>query len=304
MHRVLWAICAGKKMKNTKTIMGLYGLAVSIAIYKSLTILCRTRCPITKRPFMNHGRSATELHKTTQNVVSMDIENIQSTIKRIAARSPLPKELRFGLFGSVSNPHSSNAKKGKGQTWAFGRPCTRRQIEAAELELATELPACVREFYKHVGNGGPGPGDGILTLEDAVALSPPLTKCFPHTQTWKNQSLHDQASHELLDLDRGMGSREDNDRKRDTYEQAKFPGGALVIARGMGCDFLVVANGPEMGNVWQNGANEIAPVCPAANMPWTLDYSNTSVRMSFAEWFNAWLLYADKLSLAHQDSKR
>lgn len=210
----------------------------------------------------------------------------------------MPKELRFGLFGSVSNPNSSNAKKSKRQTWAFGRPCTRRQIEAAELELGTELPASVREFYKHVGNGGPGPGDGILTLEDAVALTPPLTKCFPHTKRWCNQSLLDQASRELLNLDHGIGSQEEFYRKRDTYEQAKFPGGALVISRGMGGNFLVVANGPELGNVWQNGENEIAPVCPAANMPWTLDHDNTSVRMSFAEWFNAWLLYADKLSLA------
>ena len=98
-----------------------------------------------------------------------------------------------------------------------------------------------------------------------------------------------------------MGSIEVFHRKRDSYEQAKFPGGALVIARGIGGDFLVVANGPETGNVWRNGINEIAPVCTAANTPWTIDYDNTSVRMSFADWFTAWLQYADKISLPNQD---
>jgi hypothetical protein len=169
------------------------------------------------------------------------------------------------------------------------------------LELGAELPSDVREFYKQVGNGGPGPGDGILTLEDAVKLTPPLSKHFPHKQMWSNQSLHDQSTHKSIDLDRGMGSVEEFQRARNTYEQEKFPGGALVIARDLGGEFLVVANGPEIGNVWRNGINEIAPLCPSATMPWSFDYSNTSVRMSFAEWFKAWLQYADKLSLSNQD---
>ncbi len=231
----------------------------------------------------------------------MDIESILLTIQRIAARSPLPRGFPFGEIRSTSRQISDTSQKGARHQWDFGRTCSRRQIEAAEDQLGAELPAEVREFYRRIGNGGPGPCGGILSLEEAVSMSPPLDKHFPHSRIWTNSSLQGQASNAIHDLDHGKGTVEALDRASCTYEQAKFPGGALVIARDVGGDFLVVANGPETGNIWRNGVNEIAPVCPAENVPWTIDYENKSPRMSFGEWYIAWLQYEERISQSKKD---
>jgi cell wall assembly regulator SMI1 len=46
-------------------------------------------------------------------------------------------------------------------------------IQAAEAELGLRLPALLRELYKQVGNGGYGPGYGLM-LETRYARIQPL----------------------------------------------------------------------------------------------------------------------------------
>jgi SMI1 / KNR4 family (SUKH-1) len=229
----------------------------------------------------------------------MDVKEIQATIERIATRSPLPKELQYSVWrNSKREMHRSTDKIA--QLWTYGKVCTRRQIEAAENKLGAPLPEGVREFYRRVGNGGPGPGGGILSLEDALTVTPRLDKSFPHKHRWSNQALSDQALHADIDAGRGSAGIETAELANNAYDQAKFPGGAFVIARDLGRDFLVVANGPEMGNVWCNGINDIAPLCGSLKSPWEVNHDSTSNRMNFENWFNAWLLYADKRSQASQ----
>jgi hypothetical protein len=226
----------------------------------------------------------------------MDVKSIQATIERIAARPALPKQLQNSL--SCASKHEMYRSKNTiAQRWAYGNVCTRREIEAAENKLGARLPESVREFYLRVGNGGPGPGDGILSLEDALAVTPrQLDKCFPHKHCWSNQTLSDQAFHANIDAGRGYGSNDAAQFANKAYDHAKFPGGAFVISQDMGSDFLVVANGPEMGNVWCNGVNDIAPLCRSLKSPWGVNRDNSLDRMTFENWFTAWLLYADNLS--------
>ncbi|MCA9195505.1 MAG: SMI1/KNR4 family protein [Planctomycetales bacterium] len=225
----------------------------------------------------------------------MNVQEIRETIRKIAQRAPLPKELQYGRFkqSSSSKGGANNFHKG----WGYASPVTNRELQAAETTLGVELPACLRTFYKQIGNGGPGPGDGILPLADLVAHSPRAGKRFPHTSCWRDPGLLDQAAAANQRADRGNGSVEAAIQASEKYKLAGFPGGGLMVAQDMGGDFILVVNGDEVGNVWRVGCNDVAPLGPSKDMPYTIDYDNTRQRLTFERWFIAWLEYADRISI-------
>jgi SMI1/KNR4 family protein SUKH-1 len=65
-------------------------------------------------------------------------------------------------------------------------PASEETFQAAEAKLGFALPLVVRQLYASVGNGGFGPGEGLLTLDEMAAEYHELTAspAGPRGQLW------------------------------------------------------------------------------------------------------------------------
>ena len=65
-------------------------------------------------------------------------------------------------------------------------PASEAALQAAEAKLGFALPPTVRQLYGSVANGGFGPGDGLLTLDEIAAEYHELTAspAGPRGQLW------------------------------------------------------------------------------------------------------------------------
>ena len=71
-------------------------------------------------------------------------------------------------------------------------PLTEADITEAEANLGFALPALLRELYVYIGNGGFGPGHGLLSLKNIgngersiVELYLEMRQDYPGDPTWK-----------------------------------------------------------------------------------------------------------------------
>src|SRR5436190_3748213 len=66
-------------------------------------------------------------------------------------------------------------------------PCSEAEIEAVEARAGIRLPEDYRRFLLGAGNGGAGPGYGMMTLQRSltyVAVEADLTRPFSHRKAW------------------------------------------------------------------------------------------------------------------------
>lgn len=164
-----------------------------------------------------------------------------------------------------------------------------REEELAELEeaIGVSLPEDYRNFLKHVGNGGDGPGHGLariaLTYPERLRNRKRIFDCHnvvmvPNDQYGVPWSIDDLLDWEVLD---------------DKYSRFKgiFPfteavyienpsarnwpeyGGVIQISEiGCGAYYLLVINGEERGNIWGVDCEGLGPS-----------------GQSFREWYLHWL---------------
>ena len=88
------------------------------------------------------------------------------------------------------------------------KPADEAAIIAAEMNLGFALPPSLRQLYAHVGNGGFGPGAGILPLEEVVRIYLGLLETPPgrRGQKWPPRLLpitRTDPGHECIDLNSG-----------------------------------------------------------------------------------------------------
>jgi len=81
-----------------------------------------------------------------------------------------------GQPGSTSNPSVPD----------LGSPAPTAAIEGAEARLGIALPTALRRLYTEVGDGGFGPGGGLLPIEEAVRAYAELTRepFLPNGPEW------------------------------------------------------------------------------------------------------------------------
>lgn len=94
-----------------------------------------------------------------------------------------------GLIEAVSARRADPSLRIDMQHWATPatyEPLSERDLEAAEMAMGLELPALMRRLYLEVGNGGFGPGGGLLGIgggsldddgNDLVALRASMLTC-------------------------------------------------------------------------------------------------------------------------------
>ncbi|MBF2067306.1 MAG: SMI1/KNR4 family protein [Calothrix sp. C42_A2020_038] len=206
-------------------------------------------------------------------------DNIQELKNKLSRLAILDKN--FEVFGSESHQYKLN-------------PCL-SEIEIQELEAKYKirLPFEFREFLLKVGNGGVGPGYGLIGI-DRVELSKIeltgldfLSLPFPLHQEWN-------------DLDLLQNS---NGNSPDAYYDANLVQGSLLVAEyGCGIEARLVITGEQSGKIWiddrvgEGGIYPLTNHCAAFfhDDPDIEDNLYESVEevkeaLTFYEWYDNWL---------------
>lgn len=147
----------------------------------------------------------------------------------------------------------------------MGPPLSEPDLLAFEADHGVALPADYRAFLAAIGNGGPGPGCGLIPLDRALDYDDRLwgapvpqghlLRPFPHTDGF-DQGLVD-----------------DDELARQVHA---LTGGTLGLAHlGCGRYAVLVVSGPTLGCVWLDASDPGQGVHPLG--------------LGFLEWYRKWL---------------
>lgn len=182
-------------------------------------------------------------------------------------------------------------------------PLSEDAIRAFESRYNIKLPVDYAMFLQHIGNGGAGPGCGLVKLEetlysdmedeDSQKVDP--ASPFPHTKSFliveKSEAEADDEEGYEEDFEEEekyyyRHIRLDEDAYYEELGDPRHIQGLLRLANG-GCGtfFNLIVNGAEYGNMWidasyGNPHMEIFPVCRS---------EDESDRLTFLDWYELWL---------------
>jgi hypothetical protein len=208
--------------------------------------------------------------------------------------------VRAALTDLQQKPHSLNQIWGAAaHRFVPNPPISRERVSELELGHGIELPADYRAYLTELGNGGAGPWQGLLPLEEAIRESVVgcpdcLSQPFRHGQAFVDR---DGRHHRWFQF---------RDPRARGYvvvppEEAVSPGfmrGSLVIAYGKptargATAYRLVLGGPEAGRIWRDDRARSGSVGPCEGGLHGL------AEADFRDWFLTWL---DDSRLAHQFS--
>ena len=131
---------------------------------------------------------------------------------------------------------------------------TEKDVAAFEARFAVKLPPAYRDFILTVGNGGAGPGNGVLGL----------SQCLPHSfATMGEGCLSAPFLHK-----RQVASA--------ALDPAIYDAGAIRVAdQGQGSFDLLLVTGEHRGLLWYDGLASADALIPC--------------HYDFAEWYATWL---------------
>ncbi len=139
-------------------------------------------------------------------------------------------------------------------------------VKEFEQKHQIELPKDYFEFITTIGNGGAGPGYGLLPLhkwdKELFGTIPNdfLQTPFPHNKLWNNTELYD-------------------DDNEDEYSSYKYVTGAIRISHyGCGIMYMLIINGSERGHIWVDDRCSDYGIYSAQEKP-----------LSFENWYMEWL---------------
>lgn len=153
------------------------------------------------------------------------------------------------------------------------------------------LPDDYRQFLLEFGNGGAGPGYGLLSIniEKLIVDSQCnfLSQPFLLTKEWNNL--------ELLQVSDGSST--------NTYFDPKYINGTIVVAEyGCGIQARLVITGEERGNIWIDDRTNEAGIYPLTMHYAAFFHDDPDIEadlyesveevkeaLTFYEWYNDWL---------------
>lgn len=186
----------------------------------------------------------------------------------------------FEVFGSESHRYKLN-------------PCISiAQIQTIESHFQIQLPEDYRDFLLEIGNGGAGPGYGLLgvdtTLIDVEKTQPDcFSQVFSLTQEWNNL--------DLLQLNNGKSVSE--------YFDDKFIRGTISVADyGCGIQARLVITGEQRGGIWIDDRTNEAGIYPLTSHCAAFFHDDPDIdtdiyesieeekdALSFYDWYENWL---------------
>ena len=158
-------------------------------------------------------------------------------------------------------------------------PClSEEDIKEFEHKHCITLPDDYRTFISEIGNGGFGPGYGLLPLDKAIVdfklrdkPNISLNEKFPYQDSWNEEWITS------FNWDEGYPETE----IVDAYISTSHIAGSLQISHfGHGCTFLLVVNGNEKGHIWFDGRADYSGLVPKLK---------DGQRISFIEWYITFL---------------
>ncbi|AFZ03292.1 SMI1/KNR4 family protein [Calothrix sp. PCC 6303] len=207
---------------------------------------------------------------------------INRNVKKLNNKLIHLKELdkRCEFFGSESHKYKL-------------KPClSKLAIQQFEDQYQVKLPDDYRDFLLEVGNGGAGPGYGLLGIE--------INSFDSENPELKYLSQPFILTHEWNDLDLMQASHEEGN---PVYFYPNFIQGTILVAEyGCGVEARLVITGSERGNIWiddrtnEAGIYPLSPHCAAffhddpdieADLYESIEEVKTA--LSFYDWYNDWL---------------
>ena len=171
---------------------------------------------------------------------------------------------RFRLFGSDHHKYK------------FRSSINNTQIKAFEQKHNIELPEDYRAFLLEFGNGGCGPGYGLIQLENGPYDIP-----------------HNKEESEIISLQSSFRfetywnledfPKENYSTWEDEYDQIKWADGMLRIAH-LGCGIYcnIIISGNERGNIWIDDRGSEGGIYPD-------NYYTKAKNYDFISWYTYWL---------------
>lgn len=178
-------------------------------------------------------------------------------------------------------------------------PLPAGEVEAFETKHKITLPADYKYFITEVGNGGAGPFYGVFPLgewgfnkvlhkfdEGDGGAARKLSEPFAHTEAW---NLPESFWAQEPDPPPGT-SAEDEERMQEAWDELveneyfdpQITNGSLPIChRGCGLVQCLVVHGPQKGFVWNDDRADRGGLSPVRDA--------NGRRMTFADWYLAWL---------------
>lgn len=163
--------------------------------------------------------------------------------------------------------------------YTFNKCLSEEGIKRVEKENNIQLPPDYKEFIATIGDGGPGPGHGLFSLQEAMkdfklASNPTiqLHKPFPYTTAWNASWIND------VDWDEETPSAALNDPYMDV---SHINGTLQLVHAGYGCSNLLIVNGKEAGTIWFDGRADYSGIFPETH--------KNKQRMTFLEWYTQWV---------------
>lgn len=175
--------------------------------------------------------------------------------------------------------HIESASLGAKEQEVSCNPClSEEDIATFEYKHCITLPEDYRSFISEIGNGGFGPGHGLLPLDKAIVdfklrdkPNISLNEKFPYSDNWNEEWI---AS---FDWEEEYPETE----IVDAYISTAHIAGCLQISHfGHGCTFLLVVNGDEKGHIWFDGRADYSGLVPKMT---------DGHKMSFMEWYISYL---------------
>lgn len=206
----------------------------------------------------------------------------------IRADRDFAAEARHLLGELRHNKHSLNQIWGA-STHRFlpNPPIPEDEIQEHELRYGIRLPSDYRTYLLEVGNGGAGPGQGLLPLGEAIRQSLAgcpdcLARPFPHGMD--SPRSHAQRWFQFRD----PGAPGYVPITTDEAMAPEFMSGSLVIAHGKpikggAVAYRLVVSGDQYGRVWRDDRARSASVGPCASA------SRSLTEVHFREWMLTWL---------------
>lgn len=154
-------------------------------------------------------------------------------------------------------------------------PLKNEELIQFEENHQIELPMDYRAFLLHMGNGGLGPGLGILPL-DLTRKYNDLHLPWTNPKIYNALFLHDDDKEDEDEFDERVDDLlKDNGSKESQLFNAKDHGVLPIANMGCGTTALLVLNGKHKGQIW-------------------IDLTATDAGLSllaenFIDWYNAWL---------------
>ena len=158
-------------------------------------------------------------------------------------------------------------------------PClSEEDIKEFEHKHCITLPDDYRTFISEIGNGGFGPGYGLLPLDKAIVdfklrdkPNISLNEKFPYQDSWNEEWITS------FNWNEGYPETE----IVNAYISTAHIAGCLQISHfGHGCTFLLVVNGNEKGHIWFDGRADYSGLVPKLK---------DGQRISFIEWYVTFL---------------